>query len=69
LCSLQEKSYRDAAVILQCSEGTIASRMNRAKALLAAKLQRASLGSENKMSLLEREEGADVRRAVKANGN
>lgn len=69
LCGLQEKSYRDAAVILQCSEGTIASRMNRAKALLAAKLQRASLGSENKMSILEREEGGDVRRAVKANGN
>jgi RNA polymerase sigma-70 factor (ECF subfamily) len=42
LCSLQEKSYRDAAVILQCSEGTIASRMNRAKALLAAKLRRSA---------------------------
>ena len=40
LCSLQEKSYRDAAMILQCSEGTIASRVNRAKALLAAKLRR-----------------------------
>lgn len=42
LCSLQEKSYRDAAAILQCSEGTIASRMNRAKALLAAKLRRSA---------------------------
>lgn len=40
LCSLQEKSYQEAAAILQCSEGTIASRMNRAKALLAAKLRR-----------------------------
>jgi RNA polymerase sigma-70 factor (ECF subfamily) len=39
LCSLQEKSYRQAAAILQCSEGTVASRLNRAKALLAAKLQ------------------------------
>lgn len=39
LCSLQEKSYRDAAAILRCSEGTVASRMNRAKAILAAKLQ------------------------------
>lgn len=39
LCSLQERSYQDAAKILQCSEGTIASRMNRARALLAAKLR------------------------------
>ena len=40
LCSLQERSYHEAATLLQCSEGTIASRMNRAKALLAAKLRR-----------------------------
>jgi RNA polymerase sigma-70 factor, ECF subfamily len=39
LCSLQEKSYQDAAAILQCSEGTVASRLHRAKALLAAKMQ------------------------------
>jgi RNA polymerase sigma-70 factor (ECF subfamily) len=39
LCSLQERRYRDAATILQCSEGTIASRMNRAKSLLAAMLK------------------------------
>ncbi|MHB1958320.1 MAG: RNA polymerase sigma factor [Acidobacteriaceae bacterium] len=39
LCSLQERSYQDAAGILQCSEGTIASRMNRARALLAVKLR------------------------------
>jgi RNA polymerase sigma-70 factor (ECF subfamily) len=39
LCSLQEKSYQQAAVILQCSEGTVASRLHRAKALLAAKMQ------------------------------
>ncbi len=39
LCSLQEKSYQQAAAILQCSEGTIASRMNRAKAMLAGKLR------------------------------
>ncbi len=39
LCSLQEKSYQQAAAILQCSEGTVASRLHRAKALLAAKIQ------------------------------
>ncbi|HET6215739.1 MAG TPA: RNA polymerase sigma factor [Acidobacteriaceae bacterium] len=38
LCSLQEKSYQEAAAILQCSPGTVASRLNRAKALLAAKM-------------------------------
>jgi RNA polymerase sigma-70 factor, ECF subfamily len=39
LCSLQERSYQEVAAILQCSEGTIGSRMNRAKALLGAKLR------------------------------
>jgi RNA polymerase sigma-70 factor (ECF subfamily) len=39
LCSLQEKSYQEVADILQCSQGTVASRMNRARALLAAKLR------------------------------
>jgi len=38
LCALQEKSYRDVAAMLQCSEGTVASRLNRAKVLLTAKL-------------------------------
>lgn len=49
LCSLQERSYQEVAAILQCSEGTIASRMNRAKALLAAKL-RGSAAQEVKAS-------------------
>jgi RNA polymerase sigma-70 factor (ECF subfamily) len=49
LCSLQEKSYQEVAVILQCSQGTIASRMNRAKALLATKL-RGSAADEVKAS-------------------
>ncbi|HKR27088.1 MAG TPA: RNA polymerase sigma factor [Terriglobales bacterium] len=40
LCSLQEKSYQQAAALLGVSEGTIASRMNRARALLAAKLRK-----------------------------
>lgn len=42
LCSLQERSYEEAAAILQCSEGTVASRMNRARALLAVKLRRST---------------------------
>lgn len=42
LCSLQQKSYQEAAGILKCPEGTIASRMNRAKALLTAKLRRSA---------------------------
>ena len=42
LCCLQEKSYRDVSIVLQCSEGTVASRMNRAKALLGAKLRRSA---------------------------
>jgi RNA polymerase sigma-70 factor (ECF subfamily) len=45
LCALQEKSYKDAALILQCSEGTIASRINRAKAILAARLHRSGLNA------------------------
>jgi RNA polymerase sigma-70 factor, ECF subfamily len=45
LCGIQGKSYREAAMILECSEGTIASRMNRAKALLAAKLHRSLCGA------------------------
>jgi RNA polymerase sigma-70 factor, ECF subfamily len=49
LCSLQERSYQEVAVILQCSPGTIASRMNRAKTLLAAKL-RGSAADEVKAS-------------------
>lgn len=41
LCSLQQKSYQQAASLLQLAEGTIASRMNRARSLLAAKLGKA----------------------------
>ena len=55
LCSLQEKSYQQAAAILQCSEGTVASRLNRAKALLAAKL-RGPAADEVKTSATRREE-------------
>ena len=69
LCSLQEKSYRDAAAILQCSEGTVASRMNRAKALLAVKLRGSPPGKVNAPVLWRRKEGTDVRTAVKTNRN
>lgn len=40
LCCLQEKSYREAAEILQCSEGTVASRINRAKSILSDRLRK-----------------------------
>ena len=69
LCSLQEKSYRDAALILQCSEGTVASRMNRAKAILAAKLRSSGQNKLNLPEGIEGKEGTDVRTAIEANGN
>jgi hypothetical protein len=39
LCDLQELSYAEAADILGCALGTIRSRLHRARALLAAKLE------------------------------
>jgi len=39
LCELEEMTYPEAAVILKCSEGTIASRLHRAKTMLKAKLR------------------------------
>jgi RNA polymerase sigma-70 factor, ECF subfamily len=38
LCDLEEMPYADAATILECSAGTIASRLHRAHKLLRAKL-------------------------------
>lgn len=46
LCELEEMSYPDAAAVLKCSPGTIASRLNRAKAMLKTKLR--GLGSEKR---------------------
>ena len=69
LCSLQEKSYRDAARLLQCSEGTIASRMNRARTILSAKLHRSGLSTSTASTILRGKEGTDVRAAIKAKGN
>jgi RNA polymerase sigma-70 factor (ECF subfamily) len=47
LCSLQEKSYQEAAALLRVPEGTIASRLNRARGLLAAKLRKSQAGEKN----------------------
>ena len=38
LCDLQELSYADAALALDCAVGTVRSRLHRARALLAVKL-------------------------------
>jgi RNA polymerase sigma-70 factor (ECF subfamily) len=39
LCDLQEMSYADAADALSCPVGTVRSRLHRARAILAAKMQ------------------------------
>jgi RNA polymerase sigma-70 factor (ECF subfamily) len=69
LCRLQEKSYKDAALILQCSEGTVASRMNRAKAILAAKLHRSGLNSATGGAMGRGKEDTDAGTPVRANGS
>ncbi len=38
LCDLQEMSYEEAALVLQCAVGTVRSRLHRARTLLAEKL-------------------------------
>jgi RNA polymerase sigma-70 factor, ECF subfamily len=38
LCDLEELSYNDAATLLKCSPGTVASRLHRARAMLKTKL-------------------------------
>jgi len=38
LCDLEELNYADAAAILECSPGTVASRLHRARAMLKTKL-------------------------------
>ncbi len=69
LCGLQEKSYRDTAIILKCTEGTIASRMNRAKSLLAAKLRLWGLKTASESIVLRGKEETDDATAIKADGN
>ncbi|HEX4606381.1 MAG TPA: RNA polymerase sigma factor [Candidatus Angelobacter sp.] len=38
LCDLEEMSYADAAALLECSAGTVASRLHRGRAMLKTKL-------------------------------
>lgn len=38
LCDLEEMSYSDAAALLECSAGTVASRLHRARAMLKTKM-------------------------------
>jgi RNA polymerase sigma-70 factor (ECF subfamily) len=44
LCDFQEMSYAEAAEALNCSVGTISSRLNRARALLARRLRAGGRG-------------------------
>ena len=46
LCHIEDLSYREAAEILECSEGTICSRLSRARALLLQKMTRKFRGCE-----------------------
>ncbi len=41
LCDLEDASYEEAAAILECPVGTVRSRLNRARGLLAQKLRSA----------------------------
>ena len=47
LCDLEEMSYQEAAQLLECAPGTVASRLNRARAMLKKKLSGKSLSVEN----------------------
>lgn len=68
LCGLQEKSYRDAAAILKCSEGTVASRVNRAKTILTAKLRRSEMNRLNVAAIWRGKEGSDAETTLKTDG-
>ena len=39
LCDLEEKSYEEAAMLMNCALGTVRSRLHRARMLLAARLK------------------------------
>jgi len=40
LCDLEERSYEEAARLMECPVGTVRSRLHRARGLLAAKLRK-----------------------------
>ena len=44
LCDLEEASYEDASAALDCPMGTVRSRLSRARAMLAAKLIKKTIG-------------------------
>jgi len=46
LCDLEEMSYADAAALLDCSPGTVASRLHRARAMLKTKLLKSRLSGQ-----------------------
>ena len=46
LCDLGEMSYADAAALLECSEGTVASRLHRARGMLKSRMLKTGLSSE-----------------------
>jgi len=50
LCDLEEMSYDEAATALGCAPGTVASRLHRGRALLAAKLRKSRASSAKKIS-------------------
>jgi RNA polymerase sigma-70 factor (ECF subfamily) len=50
LCDLEEMSYEEAAGALGCAPGTVASRLHRGRALLAAKLRKAPASSSTSIS-------------------
>ncbi|MDT7542729.1 MAG: polymerase sigma-70 factor, subfamily [Acidobacteriota bacterium] len=47
LCELQEMSYAEAALALQCAVGTVRSRLHRARALLCERLRAFDEGEES----------------------
>jgi RNA polymerase sigma-70 factor, ECF subfamily len=50
LCDLEEMSYEEAAVVLGCAPGTVASRLHRGRALLGAKLRKSPAPGAKKIS-------------------
>jgi RNA polymerase sigma-70 factor (ECF subfamily) len=50
LCDLEEMDYAEAAQVLGCPLGTVRSRLYRARALLAQKLQRAAAGGSRRLA-------------------